>query len=580
MFVVHAYDRFMRDQDGDVRALFEIEQELGCRAVSVLEKLSDSAEDKILRGVFAYVAEKERQKIKERTARGRQARVERDGLPLPGPSAPYGYKWVFETRPDGRQRKTRLEEDPMTAPIVRRIFQEVVNGASLSDVVRRLGADGIPTPSQVRAGTSKKPIAEQWAKSTVQKMLANPYYAGEARAYRWQAVKRKDRNPQTGRTITRRSQKKRAEGGIAIPAENVPALIPADEWRTVQEQLTRNKEDAGRNSRWPQTQLLRAGFAVCGYCGRPMYVKHISTQARRYEIGTYCCAARYTYPPNKCEGGSPTAAVDILDNDVWEKVITLLTTDAVSVALERREVAADGGSGSIAEQRLTREIATHDGLILDQEKKLKNLLRMQAEADDEDAYAYAKTQAEETRARVSRYRAQRENLVAQRDSLAQTARIAEHLLMGLPGGVISLPERYRTPDSLLDDETTDAWLAAAFGEDTPDDRARLSQVGEDIRERLSAHIQAHWSIDDKRAVLRWLGVRVEVTRGNDPQPPEGKHWRIAFSLDGVLADLADAAGLEGVDGIDGVFQVAGAARMAERAWVDVQSVLPVHYRSR
>jgi hypothetical protein len=261
-------------------------------------------------------------------------------------------------------------------------------------------------------------------------------------------------------------------------------------------------------------------------------------------------------------------------------VTTLLTTDAVHLALERREVAAEGGTGSIAEQRLTREIATQEGLIADQEKKLKNLLRMQAEADDDEAYAYAKSQAEETRARLGRLRLQRDDLVGQRESLAQTARIAEHLLMGLPGGVVlSLPQNPRSPDSLLDDETTDAWLRVAFGDDTPEDQARLNQVGEDIRERISGHIQTHWSYDDKRAVLRWLGVLVEVTRKNDPQPPEGKHWRISFSLDGVLADLADVRSHLTVaerQGIEGVFRAAGVVRMAEKAGVDIQSVLPVN----
>jgi site-specific DNA recombinase len=582
VIVVHALDRFMRDQDGNVRALFEIEQELGCRAVSALEKLGDSAEDKLLRGVFAYVAEKERQKIRERTTRGRRARVERDGFPLPGPTAPYGYRWVYETRGDGRQRKTRLEEDPTTAPIVRRIFQEVANGAKLGEVARGLDADGIPTPSQARPSTVKKPIAEQWAKSTLQKMLANPYYAGAAQAYRWQAVKRKERSLQTGRAITRRSQRKRTEPGISIPAENVPALVTADEWQMVQEQLARNKEDAGRNTRWPANQLLRAGIAVCGYCGRPMYVKHLGPNPRRREIGSYVCAARYSWPRTPCEGGSPSVAVNILDADIWEKVVFLLTTDAVSVALERRETGQDGGNGGggIAEQRLTREIATHDGLIADHEKKLKNLLRMQSEADDDDTYAYAKTQAEDTRARLGRLRAQRDELVGQRESLAQTARIAEHLLMSIPGGVISLPQNPRTPDSLLENEATEAWLRTAFGEDTSDDQARLKQVGEDIRERIAGHIQTHWSYDDKRAVLRWLGVRVEVTRRNDPQPPEGKHWRISFSLDGVLADLADIAGMEGIEGIEGVVRAAGVARIAQKAGVDIQSVLPIHYRSR
>jgi hypothetical protein len=170
-------------------------------------------------------------------------------------------------------------------------------------------------------------------------------------------------------------------------------------------------------------------------------------------------------------------------------------------------------------------------------------------------------------------RLERDELLSQRDSLAQTAHIAKHLLIGLPGGVVRLPQNPRTPDSLLEDETIDAWLRGAFGEDTPEDRARLHQVGDDIRERISSHIETHWSYEDKRTVLRWLGARIEVTRRDDPQPPEGKHWRIFFSLDGVLSDLSDIPGVEDMEDLEGISRAAGAAWAAEKAGMDVTSVL-------
>jgi DNA invertase Pin-like site-specific DNA recombinase len=544
VFVVHKYDRFMRNQDGQILALSEIRQGLGARAVSVQERLGDSLEDKLLEGIYAYVSAKERQHIRERMQGGRKARAQRDGLPLPGPTAPYGYRWVYETRADGRQRKTRLEENPATAPIVRRIFHEVASGATAGAVARGLTADGIPTPSQARsqAGSEKsKPIATEWGRNSLHKMLTNPYYAGAAVAYRWQAVTHKKRSEQTGRVVTKRSQRKREEPGVPLPAENVPALVSAEEWQAVQAQLARNKIEAANNTRYPASQLLRGGVAVCAYCGRRMHVKHLSPNPQRREIGAYVCAARYDWPASRCEGGSPSVAVNILDADIWDKVATVLTTHAVSLALMLRE--ADPSGQSLAGQHLTRDIATHDGLIAEQEKRLKNLLRMQIDASDDETYAFAKSQADEVRARLARFRAQREDLAAQREDLAATARIAEHLLSRLPGGSevrLPLPPTCES----LEDEIIQCWARLARGEGTQADEEAMRAHSDAYHANVAAYTWANWSLDEKRAMLRWLGVRVEVYRGNEPQPPDGKHWRVVLTLDGPLADL-DGALLSG-----------------------------------
>lgn len=260
VFVVHALDRFMRDQDGNVRAMFEIEQELGARAVSVLEKLGDSLEDKLLRSVYGYLAEKEREKIRERTTRGRRARVEQDGLPLPGPVAPYGYRWVYETRPDGMRRKTRLEEDPMTAPIVRRIFHEAASGASLRRIANSLDADGVPTPSQAKEASTRRHIANHWTRPSLRGILTNPCYMGAGVAYRWKTEKRKRLNPRTGRVKTTSIMRPNQNPGVPLPAESVPALVTAEEWYAVRAWSARNKEEAGRNTVTPKISYYAPGL--------------------------------------------------------------------------------------------------------------------------------------------------------------------------------------------------------------------------------------------------------------------------------------------------------------------------------
>ena len=107
-------------------------------------RLGDSDEDRLLKNMRASIAEYERAKIALRTTRGRRAKAEQ-GMIVGNGWAPYGYRFVYET--DSRTGKTRvvsLEPDPITAPIVRRIFAEVAR-LSLNRVCDILNADGIPT---------------------------------------------------------------------------------------------------------------------------------------------------------------------------------------------------------------------------------------------------------------------------------------------------------------------------------------------------------------------------------------------------------------------------------------------------
>ena len=110
----------------------------------VSEPLDDTPEGQLIRFVHGYAAKVEHDKIKERTMRGRRARIQ-TGKPPVGVRPPYGYRWVEEPGPDGKPVKVRLEEHPETAPVVRRIFAEIAAGSSARPVAQaadcRRGAD-------------------------------------------------------------------------------------------------------------------------------------------------------------------------------------------------------------------------------------------------------------------------------------------------------------------------------------------------------------------------------------------------------------------------------------------------------
>lgn len=81
------------------------------------EKFEDTAVGKFLLSARDFAAEIEYEKVKERTQRGRRARVDM-GTSITGCKAPYDYRWAD-------QGKRRLEEGAETAAVGRHILREI-----------------------------------------------------------------------------------------------------------------------------------------------------------------------------------------------------------------------------------------------------------------------------------------------------------------------------------------------------------------------------------------------------------------------------------------------------------------------
>src|SRR5215204_4666156 len=109
--LAYALDRLSRSQV-DTAILVDRIESTGASLALVTEDFEQSATGTFLRGAKAFAAELEREKIAERTGRGRRQRVA-SGKPLPGAHPPFGLHWADAI-------KTRLVLDP--APAVRAIF--------------------------------------------------------------------------------------------------------------------------------------------------------------------------------------------------------------------------------------------------------------------------------------------------------------------------------------------------------------------------------------------------------------------------------------------------------------------------
>jgi site-specific DNA recombinase len=113
-------DRLSRGGQVDTAIIIDRIESAGASVAFVTLDFEKSETGALLRNVRAFAAALEREKIAERTQRGRRARA-MSGKPLPGAKAPYGYTWTDS-------EKTRLDLDPERAPVVRCVFDLVLGG--------------------------------------------------------------------------------------------------------------------------------------------------------------------------------------------------------------------------------------------------------------------------------------------------------------------------------------------------------------------------------------------------------------------------------------------------------------------
>lgn len=294
--VAYAVDRLSRNQ-AHLAILVEEITEHGARLEFVTEEFENSAVGRFILSAKAFAAEVEREKIAERSVRGKIARIQ-SGKLLPGYKPLYGYRWTAGN--------TAYAIDEATAPIVRRMFDEAAGGKTVRAIARGLTGDGIPTPSG-------KPA---WAPKTVHTLLRHPSYAGLAYGWAWRS---------TGPASTKHFD---AEQAIPLPPGTIPAIVEPALWHEVQRRLALNKQLSPRNNRSPHVALLRGGFARCGYCGRAMRVLPRKGRAPSYQCGG--C----TNPVRPCHGHCIT--VPALDNAVWQGISQrLLDPDLIAREVER-----------------------------------------------------------------------------------------------------------------------------------------------------------------------------------------------------------------------------------------------------
>src|SRR5689334_11957541 len=137
----------------------------------------------LVMALYGGMSKGERNRIKIRVRSAMRAQTELEGRYLGG-RPPYGYQLV-DAGPHPNPGKAaegkrlhRLDPDPVTAPVVRRIFAEYVAGRGMTSIARGLTQDGIACPSAYDRARNPHRHTQVWETTAIRAILQNPRYTG------------------------------------------------------------------------------------------------------------------------------------------------------------------------------------------------------------------------------------------------------------------------------------------------------------------------------------------------------------------------------------------------------------------
>ena len=319
---------------------------LGVAVEFVNRVLSDSPEDQLLFQIQGVIAEFEREKILERSRRGKLYKA-RSGKVSVLAGAPYGYIYVRVIDTEDACYKIHQKE----ADVVRKIFKMYgMERISLGEIARRLNEEGVAT----RRGRGV------WERSSVWGILRNPAYMGKAAYRKTQSVPR-NRVTKLARDNSRypkhvnSSSRDRSESEwIYIP---VPRIVGDRVFERCRRQLEENKKLSPRNNK--KYEYLLSGLVHCKQCGYSLYGKVASNS--RYKRCYYRCMGQdaHRWANGRVCAGHPVR-VEVLDDLVWEQTRQLIEQPELTFAeYSRRASTSQDGELSL------------DGLLAGKARELK-----------------------------------------------------------------------------------------------------------------------------------------------------------------------------------------------------------------
>jgi site-specific DNA recombinase len=306
----------------------------------------DSDVHELMMTIFGGISKGERRRIQRRVIGAMEAATVNQGRFLGG-RPPYGYV-IVSAGPHPNPSKAAdgitlhvLEADPVTAPVVQRIFDLYVGGTGLRAIAARLNTEGLPCPSAHDPNRNTHRLKDGWQASTVRAVLTNPRYLGHQVWGRWHRVERLlDPKDVAAGTVTvfRKSGPERV---VTSTERAHPALVSNDTFTRVQDLLTSVPRDPGERPRTVRSSTspyqLR-GRLHCGLCGRRM------SGHRRGPTLYYRCRAADLIPSQQAAHPSTVyLREDSLVRQLDDWLVKVLDPDGVETLVEDLS-ATDHGS--------------------------------------------------------------------------------------------------------------------------------------------------------------------------------------------------------------------------------------------
>ena len=307
------------------------------------------AKGEVLITIMASLAQQESQSLSQNVKLGLQYRYQQGKVQVN-----YNRFLGYTKDKDGH-----LVIDPEQAEIVKRIYREYLEGSSMDKIAAGLMADGILT------GAGK----EKWHTSTINKILRNEKYMGDALLQK----------TYTTDFLT----KKRIKNNGTVPQYYVEgdheAIIPKDLFMQVQAELVRRRvvhvSPTGKKRSFSCNHCF-AQMVFCGDCGE-LY--------RRVHWNNHGCKSIVWRCISRLEPGS--ADTNCTNRTVNELLLQEVTVTAINQILTERGTFLKQLQANIAQAVVSADTLSPDGIQARLEELQKELIKKANNKQDYDAIA-------------------------------------------------------------------------------------------------------------------------------------------------------------------------------------------------
>ncbi|MFC1860130.1 recombinase family protein [Chloroflexota bacterium] len=355
IIIVWKLNRFARSREDSI-IYKSLLRKQGIQVISVNEPLEDTPAGRMLEGIIEVIDEFYSANLAQDVTRGMRESAMRGYFS--GGQPPYGYD-ITKVK-DGIKMRSTLIPNPITAPIVKRMYEESLNGKGLREIARGLNHDGILTPK-----------GKIWVGARIHNILSNEAYIGTL-------------------VWGKRSQ--------------TDSVKVSNAWPTIVEKDVFDRVIAVLKSRGPKiihprrtvSEYLLSGLMKCGVCGKSMS----GHSAKSGQFLYYRCSNATKRGAAECPGHwIPKPKIE---GFIIDKIRNCILAEDNLIELVRLTNEELGSGMEFEKDRLN----TIERQIDDIDSRLENLY---------DALEKGSFESDELAPRIRKLKARRDELLTQRN---------------------------------------------------------------------------------------------------------------------------------------------------------------------